>query len=130
MARKYDKYLSIDADAFKSAVKEKGITLDDLSRKMRYGHSTLSAKLRNGRFTSQDAMLVEMIAEIPLEAYQEKPKHEATPKVTQMQIETSIERVLGNWNPIDYERLYKIIYSATLEAMKQALMEDSTNENG
>ena len=123
-----DNYLNIDADAFKSAIKATGITLDDLSRKMRYGHSTLSAKIRNGRFTSQDAMLVEMIVGVPFEAYEKKPKHDTTPKVTQMQIETSIERVLDNWNPIDYERLYKVIYSATYEAMKQALTEDS-NEN-
>lgn len=125
--------ITIDGDKLKGIFKAMGKTVTAVSEEMGYGHAALGVKLGKNYLMNRDIVFLEKIYGIKPEYYMptevEEPKTEtAISTLTQAQIEKAFANALDEYDAIDYERLYKVIYSATYEAMKKALGDDGYDE--
>ncbi len=136
MIRTYKKIM-IDEDRLKSLINSTGHSCSYISREMGYVPQTLPNKIRKGYILQVDANYLELAYGIKQEQYElinetdepaNKPKLSGFDHLTQAQIEKSFANALDEYDAIDYERLYKVIYSATYEAMKIALGDDKNDE--
>lgn len=122
------KLLPVDEGRLREVLKERGLSLAQVSIDMGYARTALAKKLKEGKITQPDSKLLETIYNIKYDDYKPLTVAETTGHVgagmSQAQLEWSIEKVLQKYQPIDYERLYKVVYSAMVEALKADLRGD------
>lgn len=132
MGQKIYKKINVDQTKIKKLLKETGDSTANISVEMGYGKSALSNRIRLGYINVTDAKYLELVYGIKREQYEvpedveddpSDEEKELTAKISQSQIEKSIANALGEYQPIDYERLYKVIYSAAYEAVRKAWSE-------
>lgn len=125
------KTVSLDKTKWKKCLKEKGITQEELSLKMGHNSNSIASAvsaLGGDKLPLTVSRFAEVAYGIKPEDYALQPEVKADPeeavipRLTQSQFEKSMLNVLGECQFVDYERLYKNIYSAVYEAVK-AVME-------
>ena len=135
MVKRNYKKVMVNKTELKRLLKEKGVTLKGLSEEMGYGATYLSNKIGGtgkGQLNMSDARYIEAVYGIKADDYALKPEAKTEvkvldseeallPRLTQSQMEKSMQNVLGECQFVDYERMYKVMYSAMYEAMTQAL---------
>lgn len=115
------KNVKVNKTALKNALKSKNKSMTDVSQELGYSNNYLSSMINAySGVPVVVANYLDKVYGIKPEAYADEEKEEK-PKLTQSELEFTISKALEAYQPIDYERLYKVIYSATHEAMARAL---------
>ena len=97
--------VKVNKDRLYDEIRAKGLTITGASKEMGFGKSTLGMAATQGYITYTQALLLEKMWNIKREDYEiveEKPEEE-NPKET----------------TLDMDKLYRTIYSAVFNAMKQ-----------
>ena len=117
--------MRIDGEALRAEIKKRGLKLEQLSVELGYSKSYLNNCILREQMPVAASKYLEMVYEIPANSYKPVAKRtEENPAgLTQAHIEWSIEKALQTHKPIDYERLYKVIYSAVYEALQMPAKE-------
>lgn len=105
----------IDGEKLREEFKKRGLSFSQVERECGFGQSTVSHYCSKNYVTKVVKEMFAMKYHIPFDAYK---KVEEVPQVENPIIE-NVQRPF--FTEEDWERLYKVIYSATYEAMKQAL---------
>lgn len=132
--RKETKTVPLDKVKWRKCLESKGITQERLSIEMGCHKNSIAAdisSLGGDKIPLTVARFAEVAYGIKPEDYalqQEQetktdPEEAVIPRLTQSQFEKSLLNVLGECQFVDYERLYKNIYSAVYEAVKKAWSE-------
>ena len=109
--------VAINGESLREELKARGVSLMDASAKIGYEASYLSKATRDGLMPRSTMLLLQAMYNIDPEIYRIKPEIE--------KVETSVVEVVQHTGLTDddLEKLYKVIYSATYKAIKQALEE-------
>lgn len=114
--------MKIDAGRLKQAVKDRGLTLASISKRMGFEQSYFSAMLRKGEISNLVVSFLQ--AEYGIETHEYACLESGRPsEMSQGQLEKSIMNVLKEYEPIDYERLYKVIGASVREAIEDTVSE-------
>lgn len=108
--------IKIDGKALAKILKERGLAMIKVSEEVGYHYTNLSKCIRNNQMSKNMARGIELRYGIPLEKFvipEEKPEPE------QMAIDLAPADPGKPVDPIDYEKLWKVIYTAAYEAMKK-----------
>lgn len=109
------KEFAINTEALRSELAKRGMSLKAASLEMGHSDAYLSTKMRSGKVHETDAKILEMMFHIPRSAYEiVEPEPEKENPVEQ-EAPTPVVEV-----NIDYEQMYKTIYSAVFAAVKEA----------
>jgi hypothetical protein len=132
MAKKvYKKIYPLDKKLWQAELRKAGLSQESLSKEMGYHPNHIACRIYADKgLPVAFGNYVKAVYGIEPEAYapqvEEEPKknaEEATLRLTQAQFEKSLLNALNEYQAIDYERLYKVIYSAVYEAVKKAWSE-------
>lgn len=107
----------INGEALRAEFKTRGVKLMDASVKIGYEESYLSKAIRQGLMPKSTMLLIQAMYNIDPEIYLIKEEPE--------KVETSVVEVVqhSGLTDDDFQKLYKVIYSAVYEATKRALSE-------
>ena len=127
------KKIMVDGIRLRALLDATGVSLAQISRDMGYGNTALNNKVKRGYLMAVDAKYLEIVYGITPKQYEivspDQKSEDETPEIshegrlTQTEIQVAIEKAIKEHEPINYERLYKVIYSATYEAVKKAWAE-------
>lgn len=108
---------AINGEALRAEFKTRGVTLLDASVKIGYDESYLSKAIRQGLMPKSTMLLIQAMYNIDPEIYLIKEEPE--------KVETSVVEVVQHTGLTeeDFQKLYKVIYTAVYEATKRALSE-------
>lgn len=123
MSKPSPRNFAVDVNAVDAELKKRGLERCDASEQMGRTRSYLSKKLSQGTFSPTDEMMFDILFNIKRESYELKDEKaeqvvdaqpaQEVPMVAQPQeITVTLE--------IDYDKLYKTIYSAVYEAARKA----------
>lgn len=102
-------FIEISGERLKTEIYKKNLTLAEAGKQIGVSHGFFNSCIERGTMRQTYALLVENVIGIPVERFQ--------------RVEPELPKVKSEPATLDYERLYKVIYSATYEAMKKALEE-------
>lgn len=108
--------IRIDGKALAEILKERGLQVATVSEEVGYHRSNLGKCIKHNQMSKNMARGIELRYGIPREKFvipEEKPEPE------QMAIDLVPADPGKPVDPIDYEKLWKVIYTATYEAMKK-----------
>ena len=107
----------INGEALRAEFKTRGVTLMDASLKIGYEASYLSKAIRQGLMPKSTMLLIQAMYNIDPEIYLIKDEPE--------KVETSVVEVVHHTGLTeeDFQKLYKVTYTAVYEATKRALSE-------
>ena len=111
MANGHPKTVKVDKTRFDDSLKRRGLMKTHVSIEMGYGKSNLGMMVRDGRFNPQVVVMLDKLYGIKPEEYEVK---EEEPKPEKKEKKSS---------SLDMNELYKTIYTAVFNAMKQAWKE-------
>ena len=98
--------------------------MEKLSEEIGFSSNYLSAIISSeGGVPPMVSKYIEKIYGIPLDDYKWTSEEEREAEYKADNMELVMSRVLENYEAIDYERLYKVIYSAVYDAVKKAWSE-------
>lgn len=108
----------INGEALRAEFKARGVTLFDASAKIGYDESYLSKATRQGMMPRSTMLLIQAMYNIDPEIYRVKAEPEK-------KVETSVVEVVqhSGLTEEDFQKLYKVVYTAVYEATKRALSE-------
>lgn len=112
--------IKIDGQALAKILKERGLGVTKVSEEVGYHFSNLGRCIKTNQMSRNMAVGIELRYGIPREKFvipEEKPEPE------QMAIDLVPVEQEKPVDPIDYEKLWKVIYTATYEATKKAWSE-------
>lgn len=111
----------INGELLRAEFKTRGVNLMDASAKIGYEESYLSKATRQGMMPKSTMLLIQAMYNIDPEIYRVKAV-EAEPKE---KVETSVVEVVQHTGLTeeDFQKLYKVVYTAVYEATKRALSE-------
>lgn len=103
--------IKVDKNKLYAELKKHNTTPAEASRAFGYGDTYISNACYEGRINKTTMLLLERFYGITRETYEvtEKPLEIAQPEIKS--------------GEIDYEKLYQVIYTATYQAYKQALVD-------
>ena len=107
--------VAINGESLRSEFKMRGMTLSDASVKIGYEASYLSKATRDGLMPKSTMLLIQAMYNIDPEIYLLKEDEPIEAHI--------VEVVQHGLTDEDFQKLYKVIYSAVYEATKQALNE-------
>lgn len=107
----------INGEVLRAEFNTRGVTLLDASVKIGYDESYLSKAIRQGLMPKSTMLLIQAMYNIDPEIYLIKEEPE--------KVETSVVEVVQHTGLTeeDFQKLYKVIYTAVYEATKRALSE-------
>lgn len=107
----------INGELLRAEFKTRGVMLTDASVKIGYDESYLSKAIRQGLMPKSVMLLIQAMYNIDPEIYLIKDEPE--------KVETSVVEVVQHTGLTeeDFQKLYKVIYTAVYEATKRALSE-------
>ena len=100
------KTVAVDKTRFDDAIKRRGLIAYKMSIDMGYGKSNLGMAVKSGHFTATQAVLLESLFGIKPEEYEPMAEEPVKTEAT-----------------IDMNELYKTVYTAVFNAVKQAWKE-------
>ena len=113
--------IEIDGQRLKEILSKRGLTLAEVAREMGYATGFMNNVCSRNVINMTAAKMLNMIYHVPLDDYK-KPEPPAEPEseFEQLTLNTEQKQV----EPlIDYERLWKVIYTACYEAVKKVWTE-------
>lgn len=110
---------AINGDALRNEFKIRKITLVEASLKLGYDASYLSHAVRDGLIRRSAMLLIQAMYNIDPDIYVVKEE----PKVEEAKAEVVEVVQHSGLTDDDFQKLYKVIYSAVYEATKRALSE-------
>ena len=117
-----NKYTPTDTKALIDSLRTVGMSCTKVSRDMGMSDNWLSSTIsQTGGVPQSVVNYLDKVYGIKPERYAPQSQKEADMKSIIDQFEFAVTKALQENNPIDYERLYKVIYNATKEAMSEAL---------
>ena len=114
---KNNNMVRIDGEKLRKAIESRGLIMSDASEELGFNRMFISNCRNRGQMSRYAMVALQSRFGIPTEEYMVKDK----PEIIKVIAEEPVQQPEVKTEPIDYERLWKVIYTASFEAFKKAL---------